>query len=164
MKFKHGLVVGKFCPLHRGHQLVIDTALEQCEHVFIITYTSRDLGFDAMTRFDWIMKLYGDRNIDVLAIEDKGGSGVPDDNASDLEHRVFCAGLCEDERLQPDAVFTSESYGDGFARFLSDRWVKPVDHVCVDILRLQIPISGTALRDDKSLWQDFVDPRIQDES
>lgn len=38
-RFGTGLVVGKFCPLHRGHQHVIATAVAACERVVVVSYT-----------------------------------------------------------------------------------------------------------------------------
>ncbi|CDL50686.1 Nicotinamide-nucleotide adenylyltransferase, NadR family / Ribosylnicotinamide kinase [Escherichia coli ISC41] len=37
--FATGLVVGKFAPLHCGHEKLINTALAQCEELFIISYS-----------------------------------------------------------------------------------------------------------------------------
>ncbi|HEY4069076.1 MAG TPA: adenylyltransferase/cytidyltransferase family protein, partial [Burkholderiaceae bacterium] len=34
-----GLVVGKFAPLHRGHEWLIDQAAEACERLLILSYT-----------------------------------------------------------------------------------------------------------------------------
>ncbi|HSI61697.1 MAG TPA: ATPase, partial [Candidatus Saccharimonadia bacterium] len=33
-RFSSGLVVGKFAPLHRGHEMVIRRAMEECDRVF----------------------------------------------------------------------------------------------------------------------------------
>ena len=37
---RRGLVFGKFMPLHRGHQHLIDTALSQCDDLTIVVYDS----------------------------------------------------------------------------------------------------------------------------
>ena len=33
-----GLVVGKFCPLHRGHMHLIESAIAACDAVLVIGY------------------------------------------------------------------------------------------------------------------------------
>ena len=38
MTFRAGLIVGKFCPLHKGHELLIKTAIAACESVVVISY------------------------------------------------------------------------------------------------------------------------------
>ena len=35
MKYKVGFVLGRFQPFHRGHQYLIEKALEQCESVIV---------------------------------------------------------------------------------------------------------------------------------
>ena len=57
--FKTGLVVGKFAPLHRGHQLVIDTALSQCDHVVLISWSIPEYpGCEPSVRVAWLAELY----------------------------------------------------------------------------------------------------------
>jgi len=41
---RRGLVFGKFMPLHRGHQHLIDTALSQCDDLTIVVYDSDPAG------------------------------------------------------------------------------------------------------------------------
>ena len=43
---KRGLVFGKFLPLHRGHQLMIETALSQVDDLTIVVYDSRRPGVE----------------------------------------------------------------------------------------------------------------------
>lgn len=40
-----GLVVGKFCPLHRGHEALIAFAAAGCDRLVILSYTSPELGY-----------------------------------------------------------------------------------------------------------------------
>lgn len=35
--YKRGLVVGKFCPLHLGHELLINRAQEACEELLLVS-------------------------------------------------------------------------------------------------------------------------------
>ena len=37
---RRGLTLGKYAPLHRGHQLVIETALREMDEVVVIVYHS----------------------------------------------------------------------------------------------------------------------------
>ena len=58
-QFQRGLVVGKFSPLHRGHELVIRRALEQCREVVIISYSNPELaGCEASKRESWLAALF----------------------------------------------------------------------------------------------------------
>ena len=41
---RKGLVFGKFMPLHRGHELLINTAMSQADKVTIAVYDSKPQG------------------------------------------------------------------------------------------------------------------------
>ena len=54
-RYTVGLVVGKFAPLHKGHELVIKTALAQCESVLVLVYSNPDFSWmPAKTRAKWV--------------------------------------------------------------------------------------------------------------
>ncbi|MEY2926580.1 MAG: hypothetical protein RL367_1057, partial [Pseudomonadota bacterium] len=158
MTYDAGLIVGKFCPLHAGHQLLIDTALTWCDRLIIVSYTKPDFpGYDRALRERWLRALYpGVTSLVVddiwLAANQPDGlfSAVPHDDEPEDIHRRFTAWLCLQVLGETvDAVFTSESYGDGFAAVLTD-WFRDhagtshtVTHVCVDPAREQVPVSGT---------------------
>jgi HTH-type transcriptional regulator, transcriptional repressor of NAD biosynthesis genes len=161
MKYRTGLIVGKFCPLHRGHQYLIDTAIAQCDRVVVVSYTNPDIpGYDRAIREQWLRSLYpGVISLVVdsawMAASERSGPFVklPHDNDPEIDHRQFTAWLCCGVLGEvADAVFTSEDYGDGFADALTD-WSREhagathgVIHVCVDKARAQVPVSGTQIR------------------
>ncbi|HEX8055264.1 MAG TPA: AAA family ATPase [Novosphingobium sp.] len=88
-------------------------------------------------------------------------ASVPDDNEPEDLHRRFTAWLARDVLgLTCDAVFTSEDYGDGFARVLAQAFGHEVTHVCVDKPRCAVPISATAIRQDLHLRRDFLPPVV----
>lgn len=177
-RYRRGLVVGKFCPLHRGHMHLIRTALDVCEEVLVISYTKPEFPhYDIGVRRDWIAQLFpGVRSLvvdDASLAEECRSRGIvpavalPPNDAPDAVHRAFTAWLCwVIAGIAVDAVFTSEDYGDGFALALSDyftvrtgrRW--PVAHVCVDRARALVPTSGSAIRRDPHAHRDFLDPRV----
>ena len=59
---RRGLVFGKFMPLHRGHQLLIDRALAQTDDVTIVVYDSEPPGtyppMPLEKRLGWLERLY----------------------------------------------------------------------------------------------------------
>jgi HTH-type transcriptional repressor of NAD biosynthesis genes len=52
--FKHGLVIGKFYPPHRGHKYLIDTAVAQCESVTVIVCWKKSQRISGVLRAQWI--------------------------------------------------------------------------------------------------------------
>jgi NadR type nicotinamide-nucleotide adenylyltransferase len=149
--FRCGLVVGKFSPLHRGHQLLIETALAQCEHVVIVCYSQPELGgCTAALREHWLKALYP-HTTRIVATD------APDNSEPAETHRAFTADLLP---RTVDAVFTSESYGSGFAEYLERRQRSPVTHVLVDIDRRVVPISGTAIRAAIHANREYLHPMV----
>jgi HTH-type transcriptional regulator, transcriptional repressor of NAD biosynthesis genes len=175
-RFRRGLVVGKFAPLHRGHELVIDRAFAECDQVVIVSYSRPELpGYPAELRERWLAALYpratrlvlNDERLRALIPAGTGPSEVPANDAAEIEDRRFCGYLCQDViGITVDAVFTSEDYGDGFAeeltRFFRERdpAAPRVSHVMVDRERVRVPISGTRLREDLDTHREWLSPAV----
>lgn len=178
--FRRGLVVGKFCPLHRGHELVIDTALRQCGEVLLISYTRPAFErCDADARERWLTERFPQARL--LVLDDErfaalaaahhwpGPATLPHNDDADATHRDFVGWLCDRAfDCSADAVFTSEDYGDGFAAALTayfrrqrrDPRHTEVRHVCVDRERHAIPISGSAIRRDPHAHREYLSPAV----
>jgi HTH-type transcriptional regulator, transcriptional repressor of NAD biosynthesis genes len=167
--FRCGLIVGKFSPLHRGHEFLIESALRSCEHLVLLTYSNPELpGCSAERREQWLAQLYPQTTRLVvshewLAHRYGGELSMPRNDAADDEHRAFVQRLLREElRLAVDAVFTSESYGPGFAEHLqrgapAGRTVK---HVLVDAGRVQVPVSASFVRADVHARRDWLSPAV----
>lgn len=156
MKYVTGLVVGKFCPLHRGHELVILQALKHCRKVVVLSYTSEDYENCTMKNRELWLKNFAEREgvVDRLSINVVYPWANLLDSSPEFAHRSFCAEyLLKMLETTVQAVFTSEVYGDGFARHLSEYFSLElnqeinVDHVLVDFSRTAVPVSGTMLRE-----------------
>lgn len=159
-RFKCGLVVGKFCPLHLGHEMVIERAFAACDEVLVISWAKPGFtGHEREVRESWLKARFPAATC--LVIDDESlpehAPTIPPDEAPDDEHRRFVAWLCREMLGKlPDAVFTSEAYGDGFAEVLSASFGKPVAHVCVDQARTAIPVSGTQIRSDPHAFRHYL--------
>lgn len=151
--FVTGLVVGKFAPLHCGHERLINTALAQCEELFIISYSVPEMpDCEPGKRLTWLQVRFPQAHILVLTPELIARFNLPaiphNDDDADI-HRHYVATLClQILRCRPHVVFTAEEYGDGFAKVLTQRFAQPVEHI-----RLQRPVgdeapSGTLIRSD----------------
>lgn len=173
-QWRRGLVVGKFCPLHRGHMLVIDSALAACDEVVVISYTKPEFaGCGRAVREGWLRALYPQVTLLVLddahlaALPGASHLRLPHNDAPDAQQRDFCAALCLDVLgVTVDAVFTSEDYGDGFAQSLSAFFAarrgpaQAVRHVSVDRARARVAVSGTVIRADPHAMRAFLHPLV----
>ncbi|MBL9118777.1 MAG: AAA family ATPase [Phycisphaerae bacterium] len=170
-RFHRGLVVGKFAPLHRGHQAVIEHAMRTCDDVLLLSYSKPELpGCPPSERRRWLAELYPTLQslvVDDPWLEEHAPEGfpfrqLPENDAPVDMHRRFCAALCEVAGGDPpDAVFTSEAYGPGFACALEQCFGRgQVAHVEVDIRRERVPISGTRIRADPSAHRAWLAPTV----
>jgi HTH-type transcriptional regulator, transcriptional repressor of NAD biosynthesis genes len=175
-RFRRGLVVGKFAPLHRGHELLIRRALDECDQVVVVSYQRPELpGYPAELRERWLAELFPQATRLVLTNErlrallppGAGPIEVPANDAPATVDRRFCGFLCREVLgVTVDAVFSSEDYGEGFARELTryfrehDASAPEVQHVMIDLARSQVPVSGTLLRADVHAHRELLSPAV----
>lgn len=144
-----GLVVGKFAPLHLGHELVIGRASAECDEVVLLSYCDPEPeGCTAARREHWLRTRFPKAR--VLVGDRARWPDLPPDAASAAAHRHFVQRLLAEASLPVDVVYTSEAYGEGFAAVLGAR------HVLVDPERRRVPISGTAIRSDVHAKRAFL--------
>lgn len=155
-KYKNSLVLMKAYPPHLGHLYLIDTAIENSEHTHVVISHNKSQTIPGDLRFNCLKEIYKDnKNVTVYNFDD---TGLP-------QHDYECESLDEfyshwipkiyeliDEL---DVVFTSEDYGDDFAKYLG------VEHFLVDKDRLTYPVSGTAVRTDPFDKWDYIPKQIR---
>jgi HTH-type transcriptional regulator, transcriptional repressor of NAD biosynthesis genes len=147
--FKTGLVVGKFAPLHKGHELVLQTAQSQCQRVLVLCYSNPDFStMPSATRAGWIRALYP--NLEVFVPHNP-----PPNDSSDFTHREFVRHWLENHGEKVDAVFGSDDYLTGFAEHIG------AVPVMVDAARAKVLISGTRLRQSPNALLEFVSPLVR---
>ena len=149
--FRTGLVVGKFWPPHRGHQLLLETAAAQVAELLVLVFAQPDSRtHPAAERAQWLRELYrgdeladgpriGNTPLRVFALSAEADGVSPDVAAADTQ-RVFVRHWLARQGLHVDVVFSSEDYGPDFAAYLG------AVHVAVDNARTRVPISGTGVR------------------
>ena len=152
--FKHALIIGKFAPFHKGHQLLIDRALERCERVSVWVYSRPDFPFmPSPLRRNWVREVYPARlfpQLDLLP----DAPNPPLNDEPDGVHRAYVRSVLDGWGVRPDVVFTSEGYGEALAAELG------AAHVLVDAGREAVPISGRQLRADVHADREFLDPLV----
>ncbi len=173
--WRRGLVVGKFCPLHRGHQWLLDHAQAACEELIVISYTRPE--FDGMAparRERWLSTLYPRARSWVLDDARLAAHcqrlgiparALPHNDADDDTHRRFVAWLLREViQATVEVVFSSEDYGPGFAALLGQEQQQhggdAVAHVAVDPSRRHVPVSGSALRADLHALRGQLAPQV----
>jgi len=175
MRFSSGLVVGKFCPLHRGHELVIRRALAECERVFVLSWSKPEhRGCEPERRSRWLERLFPQTTRLVLTEQRLAEldpppefATLPENDADPPVQRRFCGFICERAwQVRVQAVFGSEHYLETFAHELTRCFRRSVPAhpgvtaVVVDPERGNVPISGTLLRSDVHAHRRFLSPEV----
>jgi NadR type nicotinamide-nucleotide adenylyltransferase len=143
--YKNGLVIGKFYPPHRGHKYLIDTAKASCEHLTVILCWKKSETIPAIFRAQWLQKIHPDVEIKV----------IEDNKLDDNDSKGWAKFTLDILGYRPDAVFTSESYGDPYAAFMG------TIHVLVDRDRTNVPISATMVRSDPMKYFNMLEPCVR---
>ncbi|MCD4712713.1 MAG: adenylyltransferase/cytidyltransferase family protein [Clostridiales bacterium] len=147
---KTGLTIGKYAPLHKGHQHIIEKALEEMDELIVIVYDApKYTNIPLEVRAGWIRKLYP--GIRVIEAKD-----VPNDVGYTEEiqqkHEKYILKLIEGVKIS--AFYSSEAYGERMSKALG------AINRLVDIDRKNISISGTAIRHDPYGCRDFIEPIV----
>lgn len=144
MKFDLGLVIGKFYPPHRGHKLLIDTATQHSLRIVVIVCGKSTDSIPGELRGQWIQEIHPKAEVMVI-----------DDRYDENDSQVWADNTLRWLGRAPDAVFTSEDYGDRYSKLMGSR------HVSVDRARQQVPISGTLIRRDPFSHWEFLEPAVR---
>jgi len=152
MKPKVGLTLGKYAPLHKGHEYVIETMIRETDEAIVIIYDTDVTQIPLQIRAGWIKKLFP--KVNVVEAWD-GPVGCPHDREYELQEEQCVLGLLNGKEVT--AFYSSEYYGEHMSKALScaDRRV--------DEVRTTVPISATTIRDNPFQYRQYIsDPVYRD--
>jgi len=144
------LALGKFAPLHKGHQLVLDWATaETDEQIFVIYDSPGVTTIPLSVRANWLRQLYPRADV----VEAWNGPEEVGLSAEIMKaHENY---LIDELKLRGVThFFSSESYGAHVAKAFGALDVR------VDELRLTLPISATDIRQNFQQFRQFLDPVV----
>jgi NadR type nicotinamide-nucleotide adenylyltransferase len=144
-----GLVLGKFAPLHAGHQLLIETAMARVDELVVLVYPAPEAtDVPLERRAQWVRTLYPRARV----IEGHGGPTSSGRTAEVMREQEEFIG-----RVVPLPIthfFSSEWYGEHVSRSLA------AENVVVDAERRRVPVSGTLIRSDPFAYRRFLAPLV----
>jgi NadR type nicotinamide-nucleotide adenylyltransferase len=138
------VVIGKFDPPHRGHLHLIRAALAGADEVTVLVCERTDQPLPGALRAGWLREMAPAARVIVIA------DTLPADDS-----RAWAGYTRAVLGWAPDLVFTSETYGDAYARHLGAR------HVLVDLQRRAVPISATQIRRDPLAHWEYLEPCVR---
>lgn len=149
---RHGLLIGKFYPPHRGHHDVIRRAAAQCDDVTVLAMASAAETVDLADRVAWLRAEHAAQpNVRVTGMPCDAPLDVTDDQVWTAQVSAMRASLraagAHKTATPVDAVYCGDSYGTELARRFGA--------VAVPVRRS--PLSSTAVRGDLAgRWWDLA--------
>lgn len=149
---KIGFTIGKFAPLHKGHQYLIETALKQMDEFYVVIYDTDVIDIPIEKRVKWIEKLYPTVKI-LYAFNPPKKYGLDKDSIQiQMEYLKKIIA-----NIPVTHFYSSEEYGKYVAQDLQ------IAEVQVDKQRIQNPISGTQIRKDVEKQESFLEKIVYED-
>lgn len=145
-----GFILGKFAPLHKGHQLLIEKALEENDAVIVMIYHAPDVTDVSLPiRSRWLRILYPD--VQIIEAWD-GPMEVGNTPEIKTMHEAYILKMLNGRSITN--FYSSEFYGEHVSKALgaNDRRIDPGRH--------SVPTSGTAIRDNAFFHRQYLDPVV----
>lgn len=150
---KIGLIVGKFAPFHMGHEHLLAYAYAATDQLVVLLYDAPDSTKVPVTvRADWIRAAFPGAAL--IEGYNPPPRGVWDETTTQL-HEKFIKQLIESYNVTH--VFSGEEYGDQLAHVLN------AEHIRMEKIHADIPLSATVLRRNPALYQQYVQQYIYDD-
>lgn len=143
---KVGFTIGKFAPLHKGHQLVIETAISEMDKFFVVIYETDLINIDIEKRAEWIKKLYP--KVKIYFAKNPPKQYGLDKISVDIQMK-YLSEIIKNEK--PTHFYSSEPYGKYVGKYLN------IINRQVDIQRQKIKISATKIRENIEENKQFLD-------
>ena len=149
---KIGFTIGKFAPLHKGHQYLIEKGIEEMDEFYVIVYETDVIDIPVEKRAKWIQQIYPKVHI-LLAKNPPSQYGL--DEESIKIQMDYLKNIIKD--IPVTHFYNSEPYGKFVARDLN------VQEVQVDRTREKYAISGTKIRKNVKENKHYVEEIVYEE-
>ncbi len=144
-----GLVLGKFAPLHKGHQFMIETAIKEMDEVYVMIYDTDLIEVPLHIRSRWIRTLYP--LVKVIEAWD-GPQEVGDTPRIKKLNEDYI--LLRLDGINITHFYSNEFYGEHVSIALK------AENRQIDRNRDIHRISATMIREDPFKYREFVSPLV----
>ena len=145
-KKKIGFTIGKFAPLHKGHQFVLETALKEMDEVYCVIYDTDIINIDVKQRAEWIKKLYPTVHI-IYAYNSPKQYGLDDESVN--IQMTYLSNLIKD--IPITHFYSSELYGEKVSNYLN------IENRLIDLDKKVIPINSTKIRNNYEANKEYIE-------
>ena len=149
---KIGFTIGKFAPLHKGHQYLIEKGLKEMDEFYVIVYETDIIDIPLEIRANWIQTLYPKVRI-LYAKNPPNQYGL--DNTSVKIQIDYLKRIIKD--IPVTHFYSSEPYGEYVSKYMN-----VIDNR-IDNKREFIPVSATQIRENIEKYKNYLDEYVYKE-
>ena len=142
---KIGFTIGKFAPLHKGHQYLIEKGIKETEEFYVVIYDTNVTKIPLKERANWIKQLYPEVKI-LYAKNPPMQYGL--DKESVKIQTDYLKNIVKE--IPVTDFYSSEPYGEFVAKYLN------VKDNRVDEQRIEIPICATNIRNNLPKYKEYL--------
>ena len=149
---KIGFTIGKFAPFHKGHQLLIETAIREMDDVIIVVYDTNLINISSEKRANWIKELYP--SVKILFAKNPPNEYGLDKESVEIQMKYLLNIL---GGIHPTHFYSSEQYGKCVADYMGiiDRRV--------DDDRKEVPIRASLIRNNLEQNKNWINKIVYDD-
>ncbi len=146
---KIGFTIGKFAPFHKGHQYLIETALNEMDKVIVVVYDTDVIDTPTKERANWIKELYP--QVEIKYAHNPPSQYGLDDESVKIQMEYLTEIMKEEK---PTHFYSSEKYGACVANYMNivDRRV--------DSERKKVPIRASEVRSNIEQNKQWIENNV----
>jgi len=146
---KIGFTIGKFAPFHKGHEFLINSALQEMDEFYVIIYDTPELNIDIKTKELWIKSKFPKVKI-LYAFNSPKQYGL-DEKSVKIQMEYLSEII---KHIPVNYFYSSEDYGFYVAKYLN------ITNVLVDKKRTTFPISSTEIRKNIKKYKNYINENV----
>ena len=147
-----GFTIGKFAPLHKGHQYLIEKGLNEMDEFYVVIYETDLIDNSVEQRAKWIKEIYPDASI-LYAFNPPMQYGL--DEKSIKIQMDYLKNIIAD--INVTHFYNSEKYGKFVAKGLN------ILEVQVDTNREVNKISASKIRRNVEKYHQYIEKNVYEE-
>lgn len=146
---KIGFTIGKFAPLHKGHEYLIEKALKETDEFYIVIYDTDVTKIPIETRAKWLTDRY--KNVKVIYAYNSPKKYGLDKESVKIQMEYLIKQI---DGIPVNCFYSSEPYGEKVAEYLN------IENRIVDINKTEVPISASKIRENLEDYKTFLEPNV----
>lgn len=154
-RYKRGLILGKFMPITKGHESLIDYGLSICDEIVVLVCTTPSEPISGDVRYKFVCDIFRGKSIIPIHLvfdeRELSSTSVP---ARDISKKW--AEYIIEFVPEVDVFISSEKYGEMVSSVMG------IDNVYFDIDRVKVDISATQIRQNPYMHWDMISEPVRD--